>query len=528
MTHTERKCFLLVVLMLVASVSMVFAIGGRQPAGTEIEAEPVPISMLRGAVTLDWDEDPVILELNKRLNIDLEFITGAWSEIHQKKNLMLAARDKMDIVQYIGDEQQARDEVILDLTDLINRNDTPILYKVVHSETFRPKKVDGRVYFVCMLNDTGTWALGVRSDWMKKLGLSMPKNEEDFYHLLKAFKEMDPTGTTVGMQIEGAAQIRRTILPILSMFGVSSSYNDFIYNFEIEDDVVTSILDTPEIKAAMKYLNRLYLEGLINSDFPQMSSYPNLNDKYFNAGKSGVGWFLAPPKLELTLRNTFPEAEVDVIPPFAARGYDFKRAQGTINTGYLGIAASSQNPEKALEVVEYLFTKEGRELVNAGIEGEHYKEITPDGFIDRTGCEEKWKELYGDTDLYPLYFHLGMAAFRGHIDWDKYRTYEEAYANRVLWDSMEFRGTKYAFSVSQRDAEEWFGEYNPFQYIRFEDLVDTAAEIDEAIKVGWTRMIAAEGGQFEEEWNSYIDALQSAGIGEWVKAYQGYFDRELK
>ena len=54
--------------------------------------------------------------------------------------------------------------------------------------------IDGKVYGVYRSRELGRAGVSIRKDWLDKLGLEQPKTIDDFYNVLKAFKEQDPDG----------------------------------------------------------------------------------------------------------------------------------------------------------------------------------------------------------------------------------------------------------------------------------------------------------------------------------------------
>lgn len=520
---TKRIKIAAVVAALLAAGAAVFASGSGEAAPAK---GPVPIKVFRGGVTIDWEKDPVILALNEKLGIKLSFVTANWNEVAQKRNLLLTSGEEIDVLNHMGDLEWIQNKVVIGLDPFLSKDKTPYLFKLVNSTTFAPLKYEGKAYYVPMIAHGSDYGFAVRADWLKKLNLSVPKNEQEFYQMLKAFKAMDPTGTTVGLQLEGAAQIRRTTIPILTAFGVPTSPWDQVVNFTIKDGKLSHIATMPNLKAAMAYLNKLYLEGLINSDFPQMDSFPKLMEKWFRTGKSGAGWIQNPLENTAFVQKVDPAGEVGLIPPFSATGYKFERATGLIVNGQTAIGATSKSPAKAIEFLEYINSEDGRKLFTAGVPGKHYGAFGADGYFSRN--DEAWKADYGDSRTYPLYFYVGQGLMHGYIPAKDYATFEEAYGKIRMYDPESLRSSKVNFHATIPMAAEWVGTPNPFQFLTFPDLKDQRTAINDVIVQGWTKLIAAEAGKFDAVWEKYLKDLDAAGLPAWLSAYQKYYDANLK
>lgn len=503
--NKPTRYLLLLVLALLLSVQ---GIAGAQDRPT--------ITIFRGGVTIDYDNDPIITELENRLDVNIEFLTSDWGEIGQVRNLALAAEEDVDIYHHMDLSPQWReDEFILPIDPYISQETHPYLYSIAVSPLFEAMRVDGQTFYVPMVAHGWDWVLAVRQDWMDELGLDMPTNEVEFRELLQAFKDRDPDGRTVGWQIEGSAQVRRSILPILTAFGVPTSFYDVDANFVIgEDGILQPVATHPNTRAALEYLNGLYNDGLINTDFPSMNSFPLLNETYLQAGKAGVGWVQNPANYQMAEENV----EWAFIPPFSAEGYEHTRALGIANNGWISIAATADDPQKAVDVLEYLNSEEGRKLIVAGVEGVHYTTFDEDGNFDRN--EEAWSAAY-DGQIFPLYFYLGQGLMHSYVPVDEYSDFAEALNHLTIFEPQPNpTGLREVISESAR----WAGEPNPFQFVEFPELNDINVAVNDAIVTGWTKLIAADPGTFDQEWEAFLEEWERVDGPEWVAAFQEVYE----
>lgn len=131
--------------------------------------------------------------------------------------------------------------------------------------------IDGNIYALPEVNDcyhcSMSQKMWIYEPWLKKLGLEMPKTTDELYNVLKAFKENDPNGN--GKKDEIPLSItqkswRSTIDAFLM--------NSFIYNpvygssskhMFIKDGKLDVAFNKPEWREGLRYLNKLYKEGLI-------------------------------------------------------------------------------------------------------------------------------------------------------------------------------------------------------------------------------------------------------------------------
>ncbi len=505
-------------LLLVFSVGFVFAAGSSEQSSKAVE-----IVIYRGGLSETVNEDPVVQELNERLNVSLKFLTAPWADNATKINLILSSGEKVDIVTTVDDPPHwAAQGAIQSLDNYLSEEKTPYLYKLVNSSTFKPLKIDGKSFAIPQVTIGAAWGTLVRQDWLDKLGLAMPQDEEELFDVLSAFKAY---GGGTGIQFEGANQIRRTSIPLMSIFGVPSSFWDQHVNFTIENGKVEHITTLPETKAALAYMNRLYKAGLINNDFPSMGSFPMLTEKYILSSKAGMGWVIGPyvqqaPKVAVG----DPNAKISVLQPFSAKGYEFTKAQGIMVQSNVVLSATSSNPEKAIECLEYFNSYEGRQLLVAGVEGVHWTEFYEDGYFVRN--EAAWAADYGQMAYHPLNFYLGQGNSEGYIPAKDYATFEEAQSHAIAFVPTSQKGTK-NLQDEYAEGAKWLFAPNPFQFVQFPEENDLKNAITEALVVGWTKCIAAPEGTFEAEYNAYLAELERVGLSKWVALYQDYLNTNM-
>jgi len=510
----------LALLLILCAPVLMHASGPREEVGGA-ERGVVPMRVFKPGLPETWPDDPLVAHWNQKLNIELEFVSPSWSDWSQKLNLLLSTGADMDVYTLAGDAQWVSEEAILQLDDLLDRTRYPYLYSVCNSETYKGLKFDGKIYHIPGPNHGTTWGLVARKDWMDDAGLGMPKNEKDFMNLLKAFRDSDPSGQTVGWCIEGAFAVRRSIFPVLLSYGVPTMMLNTKQSFYVEGDELKSVVGTPELKAALKYLNSLYVEGLINTDFPSMN-FPKINEKYIKSGKTGVVWADFGNTVQ-----TFTElgGEAVGLEPWSASGYTFKRGGGGLENMVHTISATSENPLRALDFVEYMNSKEGRLEANTGIEGVHWENLTSDGYYDRL---PQYEVDYGTQKYLPYEYYLGAHHMRGWIPAAEYSTFERAYANINIVEDRAARGTPTDTKIALAEGAKWAEGPHPFKFWSVPALREIDGEVTEAITTGLVKVIAAPAGEFEQEYAEAIDLLQEANFDMWMAEWNEFWKENIK
>jgi putative aldouronate transport system substrate-binding protein len=140
-------------------------------------------------------------------------------------------------------------------------------------------KINGKTYIIPRPRPLVRNGLIIREDWLNKLQLKVPTTIDEFYSMLKAFKDRDPDGNgkndTYGIMFyEGA------IPPdILAWHGAPN-------NWKIQDGKFVKDMETPEYRAGLKFVRKLYEEDLVNKNFPVVVRNEARKDLYNN--KVGV------------------------------------------------------------------------------------------------------------------------------------------------------------------------------------------------------------------------------------------------
>lgn len=523
-----RRRLLVVGLMLVIGAAA-FATGTA-----EVGPEETPVvRFFRPGIPDDWAEDPVILGISEALGIDLQIVTAGWGDFSQKRNLILTTGEPMDILSLTGGARWVTEGAVTSIEDYIDPQRHPWVDMVTKAEMFESVVwFDGERYYVPGVGNGSDWSMVVRQDWLDELGMDAPTSGEEFYDLLVAMKEMDDTGSVVPWAVEGGGGILRGIQPLLLTFGVPASQGDQKEDWIVDDNGdLQSILFMPEMKEALRFANRLYNEGLINSDFPSLDGYPPLTEKYIRTGLTGFFWAGNPMAEEKYILDVEPNAELAFIEPWshdADAGFEFTRARGGIQNCSHAIAATSEDPALALDVIEYLNTKEGRMLTVTGVEGVHWENLDEStGYYTRLPA---YAEQWGEQSATGYHFYFGAHSFKGFIPFERYATFEEAYPNLISVEA-ESRGGKQSILNALAASQQWIEGPHPFKFARPPALHDESSphyiqrgDVTSAIVEGWTKMIAGTQAEFEANWDEYIDILNDAGWQTWQEQWQLYYD----
>jgi len=150
--------------------------------------------------------------------------------------------------------------------DMLEQN-APNLLKAIreHAPSYENYgTIDGKYYGIPVVNPTNIYRIPVvyRQDWLDMLGLKVPETLEEFEKVIYAFANGDPDGNglkdTYGLSSEG-------MNVVFGAFG-QIVFADQLYFGKKDQELVIGALE-PEMKEALQYLRKWYLDGVIDPEF---------------------------------------------------------------------------------------------------------------------------------------------------------------------------------------------------------------------------------------------------------------------
>ncbi|MDG0810656.1 ABC transporter substrate-binding protein [Cohnella rhizosphaerae] len=253
------------------------------PAGEfPIVKDKITLKVMTGAnpAVEDFNTNEFTKYFEDLTNIHVEWEIVPSSMVAEKLNLALASGDLPDVVMMmdVTPEQQAlygQQGVLLPLNDYIEKYGVNTKKMFEESPLVKPTitSADGNIYALPAPNEcyhcSMRQKMWIYQPWLDKLGLKMPTTTDEFYNVLKAFKEQDPNGNGKADEIpfSGApAQSQgSTLTTSVENFLMNSfTYAPFTRLYVNEQDKVDVPFTKDGWKEGMKYLHKLYAEGLMD------------------------------------------------------------------------------------------------------------------------------------------------------------------------------------------------------------------------------------------------------------------------
>lgn len=346
------------------------------------------VTRMNVADALGEDDYSVTLSyaaLAEATGVNIEFEMLPETSYLDTLNLRIASEEFPDLFsQTVGSydsklQSAVETEILVDLRDYLDH--APDWARVLDSNKDYYDAVvngDGSLAVVAATELGKTTQMGlVRGDWLEEQNLNAPTTLDELTEVLKVFKEKynTPNALLINSDLDSAAE-----------FAFNFTAMGFkMVNFQLTEPGSTEVIcghATDAYVDYLEYLHSLYEDGLITDDFLSTSKENGNWESSFYSGKCGV--WQDDCKFADTAYAAMADTPAWRAEPFAFSGEDYHmmstNAKG-LTTAY--ISTNCDDPEAAMEFLNYGFTEEGRALVAYGVEDETYT-VDSDGNISYT------------------------------------------------------------------------------------------------------------------------------------------------
>lgn len=315
-------------------------------------------------------EDAINAIIEPELNAKIDLRAFSWGSYQQELQLILSGDEKLDIIPnvitnvagYVSNGQ------LIDLTNLIEQYGTNIK-SVLDKDFINCPKIGDFTYGVTTMRENITWeGVMMRADILQELGYTVEDNVctditnlDQLAELYAKVKAAYPDMTMLASVANGTPLFRWEIFDALTDgFGVLMDYG--------QSTKVVNLYETEEFK---EFANTLYdwnQLGYLSQDAATTT------ETTVNQVKAGTAFsYFNPLKAGAVEQDELNTGYDLATAPLMGDAYITSYA---IDFLTLGIARNSQNPEKAFQVLDYIYgSADVMNLINWGIEGTHYKVI---------------------------------------------------------------------------------------------------------------------------------------------------------
>ncbi len=474
-----------------------------------------------------------------------------WTELpsdgyKEKLNLMLTTGNLPDVILGMsvssGDvSSYGEDGTFLGLDDYIEKYGVETKKIMEEHDQLRDMitSPDGHIYALPYINEalhnqyrTRGW---INQDWLKAVGMEMPKTTEEFEAVLQAFKDKDPNGNGIADEIPmlGNSSKKNGIVNYLM--------NAFIYMHDMDsnDPSSTSYLyldndkkvqfspEKDEYKEGLLWIKSLIKKGLIDStSFTQDET--QFKQILMNEGSAKVGVIRADLiNTYLGEYNSTPDHRVAqyaaLEPLIGPEGFQYQPSNlyASVLLGNFIITSSCQNPEAAFRWADGWFSEEASFMAWYGQEGKGWIQ-PPEGSVAMNGEKALYQRLpvegADQTIRVTNKFGNNTAKMR------ESEVYLEGdLAQKFSTEPILYFATKSSLVPYAKPEH----VVPPLMLTRDESaeisnirtMINDYVEENQAVFCLGTRDI-------DKEWDSYIKEFSTLGLNRMLEIYQTAYDRQ--
>jgi putative aldouronate transport system substrate-binding protein len=521
----------MIILLIGLLICSVLSAGGNAEEGSDSEVntfesvtfpldQPVELTFLFQTRLIDDLNDlTIIKEIQEQTNVHInwDIIQSGWNE---QKSLMFASNDLPDA--FFGTKSLNSVDIMgnsaffTPLEEYIEAY-APNIQKMFETDPKMEGYVtapDGHIYSIPQRMPNRPSSRGMmymNKNWLDNVGLEVPATTDDFYTVLKAFKDQDPNGNGKADELPMifyALNRTNSIKCLLGAFGLSDNTSGD--NIMLENGELSYIFANERIKDFVSYFNMLYEEDLFSSENFTMKwgeiVAQNRTPDIAVVG-SGFHWTVGA-----AMNNSEREKEYVAVPPLKGpTGFQLWRPASIMTINNVAFAMTEKNPEKAVTMayLDLFYNPEVGVQLYHGAVGEALT-LDDSGIYtilpsqDPTMTQSAWSWSLGMNDLSPVYLSsefekrikLGYSDEKSEVD-KLYKSYIEQVDEfpPFLWFSID-EGSELNLLKSEIDS---FAVQKVSQWIM--------------------------EGNINEEWDAYIKQLKSIGLDRMLEMYKTAYER---
>lgn len=506
-----------------------------EPGTYPVVKEPITVTAFAGlrpgVSSYDYDKNSYTKHFTDKFGINFKWQTSTASDAQTKRNAMITSGTYPDLFfdSFFTPEElllYGEQGILIPLNDLIDKyapNYKKMLedYPTIKQSITSP---DGNMY---ALSKVG-WATHMRASqkmwinkvWLDNLGLEMPTTTDEFYEVLKAFKEKDPNGNGIADEIplSGSTNGWGT-KPENFLMNAFVPYNIKNMGLFLEDGTIKKTQLTERYKKGVEYLNKLYEEGLMDN-----LTYSQNNDQLkkigTNPGDTILGCYAASSVTVPMDTATDRWLDYVAVPPL-------KGPDGEQNIAYipetalnvLSITDKCKDPIAVILAFDSMFQTEDFSDVLWNLIGEKgidYKDAEK-GEVNFIGEQATYKNITKNDEKDGRYWNQ-IGPYLRIPDWELLWTTNEKDVEGILYNETVNKYLQY--KPDDKDIL-------PVLVLEQEDsrrVVDIRQAMDKYVDESFVEFVIGEK-DIDKEWKNYLKELDKIGSKEYIEIYQKAYEK---
>ncbi|CAM3654774.1 extracellular solute-binding protein [Marinicrinis lubricantis] len=520
--------------------------GNNKEEDTQLTlSEPgvLPITQEKTTIRITVPQDPTVISyeygenelttwLEDQTNVHIEWNLYPSTDSLEKLNLELSSGgDVGDLIMAFEVDNAmlatyGSQGVFRDLSDLIDKHGHYIkkMYDEVPGVQQATTAPDGKIYSLNTIgecyNCDRAMRFWINSSFLEVLNMDVPTTTEELYQYLKAVKEQDPNGNGEADEIPMVGSPHSWFAGVDDFIMNAFTYQDSD-NLYVKDDQIVAAFTTPEWREGLRYLNKLYSEGLIDpssftNDENQMRQMVELNDGNTVGAVPGGGQ-------HVFAANDSTKMNYEIVLPL--EGPDgFKNAYynryGKIAGPEFILPANGKNADVVMKLIDVMYSPEFYMRARYGVEGKHW-EKPEEGVLAANGGQALYRIIGKDLWQEPQQVHWhGQGAAWPTFGSDAREALPEG---QFDLESVLYKAAKaYDEFAAEITVPRFFFDNDTSR--RFNEL---KTEIKKSVDAATADFIVGNRS-IEDDWESFQQELESIGIEEYMSIMQEEYDANWK
>lgn len=538
--------------------------GSGQEAGISGYSQPGEFPVVKEKITLKFltRQHPAVIDYNtnefskymeEMTNIKVEWETvptDSSGSAKEKLNLILASGSypdvffglRNDIKDPVLTQYGSQEKVFIPLEDIIDKEAVELkkIFREIPGAREEITSLDGHIYSLPEVNQcyhcTYPTKMWVNKVWLDNLNLKIPETTEEFYEMLKAFKEGDPNrnGKRDEIPMAGAQKsgwentVEKFLLNSFSYYNLDM-YEDNRIGLYVNGGRVDVPYNDPGIKEGLKYINRLYKEGLIydgtftqdNNQLTQLVENPE--GVLVGAVPSGYGGMFAQ------LGGERYKEFVCIAPlkgPDGVRYANTYPYEGVYVGGFV-VTKDCKYPEAAVKWADYLYTFDGTTRLTRGRPDLEWR-LPGEGELGIDGKAALYVPLRAWDETQPQNESFIQVGINKRDNAYRLGEFMDADVDMYSGEGLE----KLLYTVSKDLYEPYAQKDRALPHIKFtkeenDELTTLNVELCKYIKESLTKFMVG-ALSVDRDWDDFLQNLEKLQLKKVLDTNQKAYDRQYK
>lgn len=526
------------------AVGLVGCAGGGNKASNESDATDgsaakvkltalfVKHSLTKDVNTMQW-----LKELQDSVGVEIEWqqISADWD---QKKSVMFASGEIPDILfSATGDADYVQYQGLFeDLTPLINESATNIqkMFQDHPEAKVLAETIDGKIYSIprykSVWPDTSP-TMFINKTWLDNLGLQIPTTWDELEEVLIAFRDGDPNQNgditdEIPMDFQG---IIGSYSPRLFLGSLGMPLSNYTQNgYFVENNTVKNFLIDERFKTLMKFLQKLYSEGLINEEVitQDYSKYQSLGRGEGKTAKVGFTWgwesgdrfgnelqdqYVSIPQLKQHADST------------SELFWSYDHYQISYSGNAVALSSKSKNKEAAMKFIDALYDEKtslevlfgGMNDTDKGVKdnGDGTYQVLPPADPQIDPGTWKWTNSFADSGPYYIRDEMKKNLTLGE---DMQRVIDEKSVYDELLSKADIKSNVYPQGFMKYTQEDT------------NTLAMNQANINNITDQTWAIWMTDAKKDIDAEWDDYVKKVNNVGMKQNLEIRQKAYEQYLQ